>query len=115
MYYQDIFYKFDKEQFADIVKWAVENAYLTRVDIMDGWTRKATEYTPEYYMEQRETSRFIHDVVIYRRGYDYWKAPEHFSTNWCIEIGSCTDNLYLFVYVDENKLDELINKFNLKE
>jgi hypothetical protein len=112
-YYSDIFYSFNLDVFLDIIRWGVENAYSVKVQVLNSSRRVDTDLTIDQYLEIREESKFKHDVVIYRRGHPDWKNNEFFNTSWCIEIGSCTDKHFLFIYVKEDKLQELINKFNL--
>ena len=116
MHHQHIFYKFKPEQFLDIVEWGKEKAYMTRVDVLDlnvSAARQSTNLSIEDFLRIREASHFKHDVVIHRRGYEEWKEKEYFETNWCIEIGSCSDHHYLFIYVNEEHLEEMVNQFQL--
>lgn len=118
-FYQNIFYNFNPEQFEEIVEWSKENNYEHHIDIKENnsWSRVKTNKTIEDFMKERESSKFIHDIVIYRRGYENWRDNEWFPHNWCIEIGSRIDikgcDLFLFIYVKDDKLQEMIDKFNL--
>lgn len=56
-----------------------------------------------------------HFFIIHRRGYGDWKS---FPDRWCGEIGYATfnsnKNIYLFLYISEDNLERIIEKFNLK-
>lgn len=117
VYYQDIFYEFNPNQFEDIIKWGVENSF--RIDLTElksgSAARQKADWDLEYFLSQRGKGHFEHDVVIHRRGYEDWKNSEYFETNWCVQIGSSVSNLYCFIYLKEDKLEKLITKFNLRE
>jgi hypothetical protein len=116
-HYQHIFYKFNPEQFEDIIKWAKENSFDIKLTELksDSWARQQADWDLDYFLSQRGKDLFQHDVIVHRRGFEDWKGSEYFKHNWCIEIGSVVGNLYCSIYVREDKLGELINKFNLEE
>lgn len=116
-FYHDIFYNFNPEQFEEIVEWTKENSYQYFIDIKENssWSRVRANKTIEEFMKKRESSKYKHDVVIYRRGYEDWRDNKWFPHSWCIEIGSRIDvtggDLFLFIYVKDDKLQEMIDKF----
>jgi hypothetical protein len=114
MYYSSVVYKFNPTQFLDIVKWGVENSNDVRIQKLEGHQRVSTSLTLDDYLNIYNESDFKHNVVVHRKGDDDWKTDESYSTNWCIEIASCTMIHFLFIYVDEKLLEELITKFNLE-
>lgn len=117
MYQHDVFYQVPKNRYEEIVDWARANTYWERVDAMDGWRRIDSDITVEEYMQKRKESNFVHDVIIHRKGYPEWadKSNPWNQEHWCILVGGSLSDLYLFVYVDESKLEELLTKFNLVE
>ena len=118
LHHPDIFYKFDKKQFDEILKYAIENCFDFKIDILKSFKRETYDLSFDEYFELRKKADFVHDVIIHRKGYDEWKNDEFFKNNWCIEIGSRISSnigdLFIFIYLKEEKLQELIEKYNLK-
>lgn len=60
-----------------------------------------------------------HYVIIHRRGYPSWRDKDVFSHNWCGELGFSEQidgyTFFLFVYISEEKLQTLIDTFELIE
>jgi len=58
-----------------------------------------------------------HHVFIHRKGHIDQKEKD-IPYSWCIEAGSCTlgqsPDYFLYIFIDEQHLDHIINKFQLK-
>ena len=118
MYYPDIFYKVGKlplEKKIKIIEKAKDLSFEWRVDKLDcseSWSRQKIDMSYEEIMGKFDDS--CHFVLIYRKGYDYWKDKEMFNHRWCGEIAFTTMasvSYYLWVYVSEEDLDKLVHMF----
>jgi len=116
----DIFYKVNNLNFKkkkEIIKHSYNICFdwwVDKLDCSESWSRQKVDMTFDEIM-----SKFTNDslfVIIHRRGYESWKKSEIYK--WKGEIGFCTmgdPSWYLWIYITENNLVELINKYNLKE
>lgn len=120
-YYNDIFYRVDDLSLEDkikIIDKAKELSFKWNVDVLDcavSWGRQRIDMSYDNIMKKFNDS--CHFVVIHRRGYEDWKDKEHFDNRWCGEIGFSTMtgvSNYLWVWLSEENLENLISIFNLK-
>lgn len=114
IHHHDIFYKTTPEQFLELVDWAEDKAFEIRVDVLKKFQRERTDKTLDDFKKLLNKENGF-NVVIYRRGYENRKGKKLFKDRWCIEIGSNVDVYYLFMYLKEDYLTEMIEKFKLKE
>jgi len=118
-YYHDIFYNIKGLDFVEVLNWALSKPeHKLHIEKLERFQReKDAETTYESFIEKRKTASFLHEVIIYRRGYDTRKKDE---TRWCLEISSNIitadkKDLFIFIYLPETYLNELITTFGLKE
>lgn len=119
-HYHDIFYKTTGIDFEKVIKWALPKAWDAIVEDKSSGTRVSTDISIKEFMHFRQSSIFRTDVIIHRRGYDSWKGSPYFKHRWCIEMGSRIngpdgEDLISFIYLDEEYLEEMINKFKLEK
>lgn len=126
MYFQDIFYNvrdFSNEEVEKIFRWAFERSFEYKTDALglDGtWIqRKLTDLDFETTVEQWKKSKWKHDTIIHRRGYEDWKDNEFFRHRWSLEVGSRYSyngfDYFIWIHCDEKYVSEIIEEFNLKE
>lgn len=121
MFYQDIFYQTDHLNLttkSQILEDAYQVCYNYHVDKLETGNvqRQRTDMTFNQIFNSFDEN--CHFVVIYRRGFDddnqFMGRP-----SWKGEIGFTTmnpgnDNYFLFIYLTEDQLFDLVDKFELK-
>jgi len=114
-YERDIFYQIDKlplEQGMQLLRGAKELAYEWWTDILDcsvSYARQRVEMEFEEALKKVTENTFL--FFIHRRGYDNWK--------WHLELGyrtmTSTPDYFLWIRVDEEKIEQLVEKYNLEK
>lgn len=116
-FHRDIFYKVRHLSFEtkiEILEWTYEHSYDFHVDVLKDIARKKTNLSFDEGMEYFKPDS--HFVVIHRRGYDDWNTPESWN-KWHLEVGfrsMCDIDYFMFIYCDENLIDEAVKKFKLE-
>lgn len=115
-YQRDIFYDVKNLSFEtkiEILKWSYGHSYNFHVDVLRGDTRKKTDMDFDEGMQYFTNDS--HFVVIHRRGYENWNTPDNWD-KWHLEVVFRTmkaTDYFMFIYCDENLVDECVKKFNL--
>lgn len=123
-YKPDIFYDLSHLSFDEKVgllkysKSICNDWWVDKLDCSESFGRQTIDMDFDEILEKCNESCIFN--VIYRRGMEEWKDTKSIfrTQNWAIEVGFTTMesiSYYLWIYIDENKLDEIIEKFNLKE
>jgi hypothetical protein len=124
MWLQDVFYKVDKLSLSkkiEIMNYAKSICFKWWVDKLDcsvSISRQKIDMSFDEIIEKFTNK--CHFVIIHRRGDTKWKDKDkdNLYDEWCGEIGFCTMGLgidyYLWIYITEEQLENLINKFNLE-
>ena len=112
-FYRHTTYKTDHlslEDKIDLLKDAKEASYSWQIDILDcnvSFARQKIEMEFEEALKKCSTESFL--SVIHRRGYEERK--------WHLEVCLSTmtsPDYFLWIFVPEDKIEELVNKYNLK-
>lgn len=114
-YYPDIFYLPEDntlQTWESIFDIAVSMSDDVRFHKLVGFKRQSVYITYEEFKDIWTRSNFKHNVIIHRRGYESWKNFD--NGRWCIEVGGCTNEYFIFVYLPESVIDILKEKFDLK-
>jgi hypothetical protein len=100
----------DIETLKQLFRDALAVSTFSHVDVLTGARRERyPDCTPEEYIEKYITMS-THNVFIDRSAYSSLRNEG--------EVGSCTMDsldLYLFIYLDVDKLYELVEKYGLKK
>lgn len=122
-YEQDIFYEtkgLDLDAKKELLRYALENCDRWNVDVLDArksWQRQSIEMSFDDILEKLD--RDCHFVFIHRRGFRNSSGKPMGDKEYIIETGFSTmrgePTYYLWVYCDENKLPEFVEKYCLKK
>ena len=120
-YYEpDLFYDLEPLSFKEklnLCRYCKELSFEWWLDRLKSIQRQSTNINnfEEALIYAKEDSIF---TFIHRKGFEHWKNNKFFSHNWCLEAGfrsMTTPDYFLWIYIDEDKLEDIINKFNIKE
>lgn len=112
-YYRDIFYDINSlplEIIIQILKESKDICYMWWIDVLQkhSLTRKKADMSFEDFI--KICNKSDHFVFIHRRG-------EKSIMNWRLEVGCSTmtrePDYFLWIQVDENKIESLVNKYNI--
>lgn len=123
-YKPDIFYDLSHlslEQKKELMQYARSISFdwwVDKLDVGEHWRRQTIEMDFENVLEKCDESTIFN--VIHRRGTEEWKnvKPIFRHRNWVVEVGFTTMtpiSYYLWININEDKLDNIVNKFNLNK
>lgn len=124
-YENDVFYETDGltfEQKKEMLLYIKSLNPVWWVDIKeaDSWHRKYIDMGFEEIFNKFKEDDYFN--IIYRKGFKDQHKPmsdQPFNhKRWCLEVGFTTSlstpAYYLWMYLPEDKVDKIINKYNLK-